>query len=101
MQRTFDSADFGPQTLAASSISEAGIDAIYRGIEEYETKFGEGKNCFVADVLVDDMPKGLIFSSKMLATLLRKYHTDFLNQKVHICGFGQGVKRHYTVTVGE
>jgi len=98
MQRTFDSQDFGPQTVAASSISEDGIDVVYRGLEEYETKFGEGKNCFVADILVGEEPKGLIFSSKRFATLLRKYEAEIMNQKIHICGFDTGQKRHYTIT---
>jgi len=50
-QTTIDTNDYRPQTLAASKLDETGMEFVYKGIHEHETKFGVGKNCFVIDIL--------------------------------------------------
>ncbi len=98
-QLKIDSNDYAEKTLAASQIPETGVVGVYGGIDEYETKYGPGKNCFVIAMTFEGKTEseGLIFSSKRLATALRANQEKLLNQKVKLCGFGSGKERHYTV----
>lgn len=100
MQRTFDSADYKPATLSASAISEVGEDLVYLGLEEHETKYGPGKNCFVV-VVKHEKYEAMIFSSKKLATGFRENSEKMMGKKFHISGFGQGVERTYKVSFEE
>jgi hypothetical protein len=100
MQRTFDSADYKPATLSASSIGETGEEMVYLGIEEHETKFGPGKNCFVA-CIKHDKYEAMIFSSKKLAQLLRENSEVLMGKRIRVRGISTGVERTYKVDLLE
>jgi len=100
-QTTIDTNDYRPQTLAASKLDETGMEFVYKGIHEHETKFGVGKNCFVIDIVANGNENQMIFSSKKLATAFMKNESVLSGKKIRLRGFGVGVERSYKIDILE